>query len=141
VQVRISAEDGQLLCVPEKYDLVRVGAEGDVATHERIHLGTTALASMNEADNTRQQVPIGNLSADTDQEGHPGLDLMPIRTSLYAGIRDDQRKLFSLPHAQANALIDERAVALASAKSVPQQIGGIQDIIEQPDLPKVDIAR
>jgi hypothetical protein len=96
---------------------------------------------MNEADNARQQVPIGNLSADTDQEGHPGLNLMPIRIPFYANVRDDERKLLSLPHAQANALIDERAVALASAKGVPQPVGGIQDIIEQPYLPKVRIAR
>jgi hypothetical protein len=66
---------------------------------------------------------------------------MPIRTPCYPDVRYDQRKLFSLPHAQANAFIDERALALASAKSVRQPIGGIQDIIEQPYLPKVRIAR
>jgi len=95
---------------------------------------------MYEADNAWQQVTIGNLSADTDQEGNPGLNLMPIRTPFHPDVRYDQRKLFSLLDAQANALIDKRAVALTSAKGLPQQIGGIQDIIEQPYFSVVDIS-
>jgi hypothetical protein len=38
---------------------------------------------MNEADTAGQQVTIGNLPADTDEEGNPGLNLMPIRTLCY----------------------------------------------------------
>ena len=42
---------------------------------------------------------------------------------------------------QGNAFIDDRAVALRPAKSVAQQLGGIQHIIEQPDLAKIIVAR
>jgi hypothetical protein len=141
IQKRISAENGHLLCSTEKYDLVRISTEGDVAAHERIHLGTTAFASMNEADTARQQVTIGKTSADTDQGCNPGLNLMPIRKTLDPQVPYAYRKLFSLTHLQANAFIDERAVALAPAKRVPQHIGRIQDVIEKSHLTRIHIAR
>jgi hypothetical protein len=50
--------------------------------HERIHLGTTAFASMNEGDTARQQMTVGNLPADPGHESNPGLNLMPIRKPL-----------------------------------------------------------
>src|SRR5215467_11627487 len=99
VQIRIGAENGHLPRSSEIHHLVCISSEVDVAAHERIHLGTTAFASMNEADTARQQVTIGNPPADTDQEGNPGLNLMPIRPSFHSDVRYDQRKLFSLPHA------------------------------------------
>jgi len=96
---------------------------------------------MNEADMARHQVAIGDLPADPNKEGNPGLNLMPIRKPLNPDIRYGQRKFFSLVHAQANAFIDDGAVARRSAKGVAQQVGRIHDVIEQPDLPKVGIAR
>jgi len=46
------------------------------------------------------------------------LNLTPIRKPLNPAVRQGQRKLFSLTHAQANAFIDDGAVALGSAKGV-----------------------
>src|SRR5215813_7021510 len=65
---------------------------------------------------------------------------MPIRKPLNPDVLYGNRELFSLAHAQANAFIDVRAVALGSAKGVPQQVGRIQYVIEQPNLSKVRIA-
>src|SRR5262247_1492103 len=129
------------MCRSEKYDFVRIGTESDIAAHERSHLGTTAFASMDETDAARSQVTISEPSADTDEQGNPGLNLMPIGKPLYSDVAYNQRKLFSLAHAQASGFVDDRAVALGSAKGVPQQVRGIQDVIEQPHLPQVHIAR
>jgi hypothetical protein len=109
--------------------------------HERVHFGASAFAPVNEADTARHQVTIGNLPADTNEKGNPGLNLMPIRKPLNSDVRYSQRKLFSLTHAQANAFIDDGAIALGSAKGVAQPVGGIQHVIEQAYFPKVRIAR
>jgi hypothetical protein len=66
---------------------------------------------------------------------------MPIREPPNPDVLHVQRKLFSLAHVQANDFIDDCAVALGSAKSVPKQVGRIQDIIKEPKLPKIQIAR
>src|SRR5215510_6571931 len=84
---------------------------------------------------------IGNLPADPDQESNPRLNLMPIRKPLDPDVLYVQHKLFSLAHPHANAFIDDRAVALGSAKGVSQQVGGVQDVVEQSYLPQVPIAR
>jgi hypothetical protein len=55
VQIRISAEDGRLLCSSNKCDLIG-SAENDIAAHERVHLGTTAFTSMNARSTTS---PVG----------------------------------------------------------------------------------
>src|SRR5262249_37778279 len=96
---------------------------------------------MNESDAARQQATAGQLPADADQRGNPSLDLMPIRKPLDTDMGEGHRKLFSLTQVQGNAFIDDRAVALRPAKSVAQQLGGIQHIIERPDLAKIIVAR
>src|SRR5215468_7302991 len=140
VQIRIGAENGHLPRSSEIHHLVYISSEVDVAAHERVHLGTTAFASMNEADTARQQVTIGKLPADTDRPRKPSLNLMPIRKPVDSDVMYGHRELFSLVHAQANAFIDDRAVALGSTKGVTQQVGRIQHVIKQPGLPKVRIA-
>ena len=63
------------------------------------------------------------------------------RKPLNADIGGGQRKLISIAaHAQGNAFIDDRAVALRSAKGVAKQLGRIPHIIEQPDLAKIIVA-
>jgi hypothetical protein len=84
---------------------------------------------MNEADIARPQVTIGKPSADADQRDNPGLNLMLIRKPPDPDLLYGQRKLISLMHVQANGFIDDRAIALGPAKGVPQQVGGIQDVI------------
>src|SRR5215831_17533036 len=66
---------------------------------------------------------------------------MPIRMPLDADIREGQPKLFSLAHPQGNALIDDRAVALGSTKGITQKLAGTHDVVEQPDLAKIIVAR
>jgi hypothetical protein len=89
---------------------------------------------MNEADTAGQQVTIGNLPADTDEEGNPGLNLMPIRkptNPVYF-----MCSASSFPRARASErLHHDCAVALSSTKSVPKQVGRIQDVqaLEHPD--------
>src|SRR5690348_6885016 len=96
---------------------------------------------MNEPDAAWPELPIGQLPADADQRGDPKLHLVPIRKPLNADIGGGQRKLISIAaHAQANAFIDYRAVALRSAKGVAQQLGRIPHIIEQSDLAKIIVA-
>jgi hypothetical protein len=96
---------------------------------------------MNEADTARHQVTIGNLPTDSNQEGDPGLNLMPIRKPLNTYVRDDQRKLLIFTHAQANAFIDDCAIALGSMEGIAQQVGGIKNVVKQSYLSKVHIAR
>ena len=100
VEVRIGVDDGHLLGRYRKCDLIRIGAEDDIAAQERVQLGTTSFAAMNESDAARQQATIGQLPADADQRGNPSLDLMPIRQPLDADISEGHRKFFS-PHADA----------------------------------------
>src|SRR4030095_13550486 len=104
VQVRIGGKDRHLLRRPRKYDFIRIRTEVNLATHERVHLWTT-FALMNESDAARQHATIGKLSTDTDQRGHPGLDLMSIGTPFNPDIVEGHRQLLSPVHAQANAFI------------------------------------
>src|SRR5262245_36077164 len=96
---------------------------------------------MNEADTARHEVAIGDLPADSNKECNPGFNLMPIRKPLDTNIRYGHRKLSSLVHTQANAFIDNCAEAFGPAKSIAQQVGGIQYVIKQPYFPRVGIPR
>jgi len=66
---------------------------------------------------------------------------MPIRKPLDAQVLYSQRKLFPAVHAQSDSFINDRAVALGSAKGIYQIVGRIQDVIEQSHAPKVRFAR
>src|SRR4051794_21876628 len=83
---------------------------------------------------------IRQLPACADQCRQPKLDLMPVRMPLDADVTEDNCKFFSITHVQGNAFIGNRAVALHPMHGVSQPFGGSQDIIQEPDLPKVKVA-
>src|SRR5215831_19266696 len=84
---------------------------------------------------------VRKLPAGADHGCSPKLDLMPIRHPLDADIRERHPKLFALAYMQRNAFIDDCGVALRSFKGLAQKLGGIKDVIEQPDLAKIKVAR
>ena len=96
---------------------------------------------MKEPDAVWQQMTIRQLPAGADHRCNPKLDLMPIRHPLDADVRQSPANLFSLPHLQRNAFIDDRGVALRSFEGITQKLGGIKDVIEEPDLAKIKVAR
>jgi hypothetical protein len=51
-----------------------------------------------------------------------------------------QFKLSFFVHPQANGFVNDCAIALGSTEGVPQEVGGIQDVVHEPKLPKVEIA-
>src|SRR5262249_19572586 len=132
--------DGHRLGRPGKYDLIRIGAEDEIAAQEPGELEIFPFAAMNEPDAAWQQVLTGQLPAQANQIGNQSFDLMSVRPSLDANIGKVRCELCSLTKAQGNPFIDHGAVARSPSKSVAQQLRGIQDIIEQTGLAKITVA-
>src|SRR4029453_17606537 len=62
---------------------------------------------------------------------------MPLDTDIF----ECRGEVLSLAQPHRNAFIEDPGVALGSAKSVAELVGGIQDVIQQPGLTKIIVAR
>jgi len=91
------------------------------------------------------------MSPDEIVSAHPSLTLSEVHAALAyyyenrdqidADILEGYRKFLSLAHAQGNAFINNPAVALRPTQGVAQELGGIHDVMKQPDLAKIQVAR
>jgi hypothetical protein len=93
---------------------------------------------MTEAHAVWHEMTIRELPTQADQGGEPTLHLMAIREPLDADITKRHCEILALPKARREAFIHDCFVARTPAQSVAEGLRGRHDIIEQPDLAKIE---